>query len=70
MQPHVMIEVTAGTLQQMTTPQFEALRDNVLAEGHWEPQTEPVRVIGGTDYIGVQLETIYIGIEKDGYTHS
>lgn len=70
MKPHIKIDITAGTLANMTIPQFEALRDNVLAEGRWDTIDEEIRVMGGGDHLGVELPGLYIGIEKDGYTHS
>jgi hypothetical protein len=67
--PHVKVDVTAGTLAAMTDEQFRSLRDHILAEGRWDT-VETVRVDGAGDYVGVYLPTIFIGIEKDGYTHS
>jgi hypothetical protein len=69
MRPHVQIQLTAGTICAMTDEQFHALRDNVLAGGLWENVDGPLRIDGG-DYLGVFLPGIFVGIEKDGYTHS
>lgn len=81
MKPHLKIETTVGVLQSLTNEQFAALRDNVLREGCWE-QADGIDISGGGDHLGVRplqlstvregkLETmIYLGIEKDGYTHS
>ncbi len=76
MQPHVKVDITAGTLAAMTVEQFTALRDNIVAEGKWE-SVDGVQVSSGGfgDYIGVMPfsdgeSLIFIGIEKDGYTHS
>jgi len=52
----------------MTTEQFEALRD-LAQPGRWETQTEDV-FVSGTDYLGVHMTSIFLGIERDGYTHS
>ena len=70
MKPNVIIEIPAGTLATMTFGQFKALRDNIVAEGKWENVEAPVVRVSGGDYIGVHLPTMFIGIEKDGYTHS
>jgi hypothetical protein len=70
MQSHVKVEMTVGTLRSMTTEQFHALQDNILAEGKWETVVETPLHIDGGDYLGVYLPGIFIGIEKDGYTHS
>ncbi len=69
MRPYVQIQLTAGTICAMSDEQFHALRDNVLAEGLWENVEGPLRIDGG-DYLGVYLPNIFVGIEKDGYTHS
>lgn len=69
MRPDVKIEVTAGTLAAMTPKQFEALQENVLAEGQWENVEGTLRLSGG-DYLGVHLPAMFVGIEPDGYTHS
>lgn len=70
MKSHVKFEVTAGTLVSMTTDQFEALQ-RLAQEGNWETidPDYPIHVSGG-DYIGVTLGGMFLGIEKDGYTHS
>jgi hypothetical protein len=70
MRPHVKIDVNAGTLAAMTDEQFRALRENILAEGLWEQVEGPVRVDGAGEYVGVYLPNLFIGIERDGYTHS
>lgn len=75
MKPHIKIDITAGTIASMTIPQFEALRDNICREGRWDSigeETPPVRMINvsGGSYLGVHLPDMFIGIEKDGYTHS
>lgn len=69
MKPHVKVDVTAGTLAALTDEQFAALRDNVLAQGRFDSVGE-LRLAGGGDYLGVILPGLFIGIEKDGYTHS
>ncbi len=69
MKPYVQVQINAGTLVAMTDEQFHALRDNVLREGLWENVDGPLRIDGG-DYLGVFLPGIFVGIEKDGYTHS
>lgn len=75
MKPHIKVEFTVGQIQNMTDEQFAALRDNVCVEGKWETADE-LRVVG-TDPLGVMpmfgspaREMMFIGIEKDGYTHS
>lgn len=77
------VEITVGTLRAMTPEQFIALRDNVLAQDRWE--TADKVMISGSDPLGVQPlkykrasahttsayeSMLFIGIEKDGYTHS
>lgn len=69
MKAYVPIQINAGTLAAMTDEQFHALRDNVFAEGLWENVEGPLRIDGG-EYLGVHLPGIFVGIEKDGYTHS
>lgn len=75
MKPGIRVEVTVGTLAQMTDEQFKALRDNVLAEDLWE-NAKGLYISGGADYIGVEplddvhSRIMFIGIERDGYTHS
>ena len=69
MKPYVTVHIPVGTLMNMTDEQLFALRQNVLAEGLWE-NVEGVLRIDGLDYLGVHLPGIFVGIEKDGYTHS
>jgi hypothetical protein len=80
MKPHIKVKINAGTIAAMTDEQFRSLRDNICAEGHWET-ADGLEVSGGGDYIGVSpmmvipdmakmRRIIFIGIEKDGYTHS
>jgi hypothetical protein len=69
MQDHVNISIRAGALRSMTVEQFHALQEHVVAEGLWENVLEDVHV-NGVDYLGVHLPGIFLGIEKDGYTHS
>lgn len=69
MKPNVRVDINVGTLRVMTDEQFHALRDNILNDGQWET-VEEIRVDGAGSYIGVYLPNIFIGIEKDGYTHS
>ena len=70
MKPGLNINISAGTIASMTVEQFEALRDNICAKGHWEQLNDPIHVSGTGEYIGVHLPSIFIGIEPDGYTHS
>jgi hypothetical protein len=70
MRPGLNVNISAGTIASMTDEQFRALRDNICAEGRWESINEPIHVSETGDYIGVNLPNIFIGIEKDGYTHS
>lgn len=74
MRPHIQAEISAGTLAAMTAKQFKSLQDNVLNEGSWET-ADGLKVVGSDDHVGVLPmkdggSLIYIGIEKDGYTHS
>lgn len=69
MKPYVDVQISAGTLANMTDEQLHSLRDNVLREGVWENFDGPLRIDGG-DYLGVFLPGLFIGIEKDGYAHS
>ena len=70
MRPDTPITTSAGVLAAMTAEQFSALQQNILAEGLWETVTEAVH-ISGTDYLGVHMpDGLFIGIEKDGHTHS
>jgi len=59
----------ADTLAALTDAQLAALGDNVFAEGRWDHVDETIRLSGG-DYFGVHLPGTFVGIEKDGYTHS
>lgn len=68
MKPHAIVEITAGTLRDMTMEQLVALRQNVLADGNWE--TVNSCRISGIDPVGVNIGRMFIGIERDGYTHS
>jgi hypothetical protein len=64
MKSHLKVEMTVATLRAMSPEQLKALQENILAEGRWEtfdPATEVLHVSGHGDYIG---------IEKDGHTHS
>ena len=63
------VEVTAGVLAAMNTTQFEALQQNILQEGQWET-VDDCRLSGYGEYVGVNIGGMFIGIEKDGYTHS
>jgi hypothetical protein len=69
MKPGLNVNISAGTIASMTTEQFVALRDNICAEGKWDTIDQPIGVVGG-DFLAVYLPDIFIGIEKDGYTHS
>lgn len=85
MKPDTPVKINAGTIAAMTVEQFLSLKKNICAEGQWETAVG-LRVSGGGDYIGVEpLELnkrvfgeskdevrpiMFIGIEKDGYTHS
>jgi hypothetical protein len=75
MKPHIKVEVTAGTLAALTPEQFKALQERVLAAGQWDTASGLYLSCGG-DYLGVEplddvhSRMIFIGIERDGYTHS
>jgi hypothetical protein len=68
MKGDLKIDVNVATLRSMNAEQFEALKANVLADGKWETE-QSLRLHGG-EYLGVYLDSIFIGIERDGYTHS
>jgi hypothetical protein len=68
MRDNVQFKIAAGCLREMTTEQFKSLRE-ITARGNWETVTEDV-IVNGTDYVGVHLPDIFIGIEKDGHAHS
>lgn len=70
MNPGLNVNISAGTIASMTEAQFTALRDHVCATGRWDSLTDPIHVSGTGDYIGVWLAGMFLGIEKDGYTHS
>lgn len=71
MKPYTVITITAGALANMTPQQLESLQQNVVREGVWDHVDHETGVhISGTDYLGVQLPDIFLGIEKDGYCHS
>lgn len=75
MDNNVQLTIYAATLKHMNVDQFKALQENVLADGRWETAKGCV-ISGTTDYISVEpldgeaKSMIYLGIEKDGYTHS
>lgn len=69
MRPGLNINISAGTFASMTDEQFHSLQ-NLTAEGSWDTLTEPIHVNGAGDYIGIWLAGLFVGIEKDGYTHS
>jgi hypothetical protein len=73
-QQHIEIKTTVGVLASLTDAQLTSLRDNILAEGRWDT-ADAIKLFGGGDHLGVQPEKdghpmLYIGIERDGYTHS
>ena len=68
MDESTIIEIPAGALMAMTVEQLHSLQ-NIVAPGSWDTVKEPVRV-SGVDYLGVYLPGFFIGIEKDGYSHS
>lgn len=68
------VEVSVAVFQKANQHQMEALANNVFAEGLWENQDE-FRVRMDFETVTVQImnqgrETIFLGIEPDGYTHS
>jgi len=71
MRPGVKLEMTVGTLLALSDEQFKALRA-LIGRGQWEQVGEEftLRVDGAGDYVGVHLPNLFVGIEKDGYTHS
>lgn len=69
MSPGLNVNISAGTIASMTPEQFAALQ-SICAEGSWDHLTEPIHVNGAGDYIGVWVGGLFLGIEKDGYTHS
>jgi hypothetical protein len=69
MRDDVHITIPAAALRAMTPEQLEALQTHVVGEGRWENVEEPV-FVSGTDYLGVHLPGIFLGIERDGYCHS
>ena len=69
MKPHIKIDMTVGTFRSLSDEQFHALQ-KVTADGNWETVEDSFRVDGAGDYAGVYLPGIFLGIEKDGYTHS
>lgn len=73
MKPHIKVDITVGTLLNMNAEQLEALQKNIIGDGRWETADE--LTIHGGDYLGVVpksqgRELLFIGVEKDGYTHS
>lgn len=74
MKSHIKVEMSVEVMRNMSVKQFQALQDNIIGEGRWEtfdPATEVLHVSGHGDYIGVTLDHgFFVGIEKDGYTHS
>lgn len=62
--------IPAGCLREMTTEQFESLK-KLTQEGNWENSDKDL-FVSGTDYIGLVMDEsgFFLGIEKDGYTHS
>jgi hypothetical protein len=75
MRTHLKVETTVGTLRAMTPEQLKALQENVLGDGRWEHVTAEllengVLRVDGFDYLGVHLPSMFVGIERDGYTHS
>lgn len=72
MQPGQKVELTAGTIANMTRDQFISLQ-SLCSEGSWDhlPSNYVVQA-RGTDPLGVRIDPngFFIGIEQDGYTHS
>ena len=50
----------------ITSEQWDKLE--ILQERHGLP--DPVEVLPGFGYIGVQVGSMFIGIEADGYSHT
>ena len=70
------VTISAGALKKMTPQQFTALQENILADGMWETAYGCRITIGMSQEICVEpidghgKAMIFIGIERDGYTHS
>ena len=62
------ITIPAGALRDMTVEQLKALQEHIVGEKCWQ-HVESLHISGG-DYLGVHLPGFFVGIEKDGYTHS
>lgn len=62
--------IPAGCLREMTVNQFLALQA-LTGKGRWENSDDQL-FVSGTDYIGIVMDEsgFFLGIEKDGYTHS
>lgn len=75
MNNNIQVTIYVATLKNMTDEQFAALRDQVLADGLWE-NARGLNFSASSDLVTVCPLTadgdpmIYLGIEKDGYTHS
>jgi hypothetical protein len=84
MKPGTPVEINAGVLANMSIEQFLSLQRHVLSEGQWET-ADKLHISGHGEYIGVEPmkykratahttsayePMMFIGIEKDGYTHS
>jgi hypothetical protein len=67
---HRIFQIPAGCLREMTVEQFKALQVLTL-KNNWENCDDDL-FVSGTDYIGVVMDNtgFFLGIEKDGYTHS
>ena len=76
MSPDIVIHICAGALATMTVEQLQALQVNVVRPDVWQHitrQDPPVFISGGGAdgmYLGVTFPDIFLGFERDGYTHS
>jgi hypothetical protein len=76
MRTHLKVEMTVGTLRAMTHEQLDALQANIVGDGQWEHVDESLLaggrllISGDGAYLGIHLPSMFVGIEKDGYTHS
>jgi hypothetical protein len=70
MRPNRRFIIPAGCLREMTIAQFAALQ-KLTAHPLWENSDQDLHV-SGTEYLGIVMDEsgFFLGIEKDGYTHS
>lgn len=70
MKDYAKITLTGKAVKNMTDEQWNALRNNIVADGRWDNEPYEITVFDDMGTMMVSGLPIVIGIEPDGYTHS